>query len=106
GIIRNASASIEPLVEDYFDILPLEKLLIEDTLKVTIESIQPTQTQLPVETVKAISSTQLQAYCSRVCAMLNGWAKRGKYAVRGTTVASDKLGVGLAVFEKVEQRDA
>jgi len=106
GIIRNASASIEPLVEDYFDILPLEKLLIEDTLKVTIQSIQPTQTQLPVETVKSISSTQLQAYCSRVCEMLNTWAKRGKYSVRGTTAASDTLGVALAVFEKVERRDA
>ena len=106
GIIRNASAQIEPLVEEYFDVVPLEKLLIEDTLKVTIESIQPTQTQLPVETVKPISSTQLQAYCSRVCEMLNGWAKRGKYSVRGTTVASDILGVGLAVFEKVERRDA
>ncbi len=86
--------------------LPLEKLLIEDSVKVTIESIQPTQTQLPVETVKAISSTQLQAYCRRVCEMLNGWAKRGKYSVRGATVASAMLGVGLAVFEKVERRDA
>jgi hypothetical protein len=38
--------------------------------------------------------------------MLNGWAKRGKYGVRGTTISSDALGVGLAVFEKVERRDA
>jgi hypothetical protein len=106
GIIRNASAQIDPLAEEYCDVLPLEKLLIEDTLKVTIESIQPTQTQLPVETVKVISSTQLQAYCSRVCEMLNGWAKRGEYSVRGATVASEALGVGLAVFEKVDRRDA
>ncbi len=106
GIIRNASAKIEPLVEEYFDILPLEKLLIEDTLEVTIESIQPTQTRLPVETVKPITSTQLQNYCSLVCKMLNGLAKRGKYSVRGTTVRSDALGVALAVFEKVERRDA
>jgi hypothetical protein len=106
GIIRNASANIEPLVEEYFDVLPLEKLLIEDTLKVIIKSIQPTQGQLPVETVKVSTSAQRQAYCVRVCEMLNGWAKRGKYSIRGTTLASDAMGVGLAVFEKVERRNA
>ncbi len=106
AVIHTASNKIEPLVEEYFDVLPLEKLLIDDTAKVTIKSIQPTQTQLPVETVIAASTIQLQAYCSRVCEMLNGWAKRGKYAVRGTSVASDTLGIGLAVFEKVERHDA
>ena len=28
--IENATAEIEPLIEEYFDIQPLEKLLIED----------------------------------------------------------------------------
>lgn len=106
GIIRNASAQIELLVAEYFDLLPLEKLLIEDTIKVTIESIQPTQTQLPVPTVKASTATQLQAYSSRVCDLLNGWAKGGKYAVRGTAFGSDTLGVGLAAFEMVERSAA
>lgn len=106
AVIRNASTQIEPLVDEYFDVLPLEKMLIEDTLKVTMKSIQPTQGQLPVETVKAISPIQLQSYRTRVCEMLNGWAKRGKYAVRGTTAMSDALGVAFAVFEKVERRHA
>ena len=104
-IIRVASNQIEGLVEEYFDVLPLEKLLIDDTVNITIESIQPTQTRLPVETVKAISPAQLHAYSNQVCKMLNSWAKRGHFAVRGTTVASDSLGVGLAVFEKVERGD-
>jgi len=106
-IIQAASDQIEPLIEEYFDILSLEKLLIEDTMKVTIESIQPTQTQhLSIPTVKASTGAQLQAYCNRVCAVLNGWSKQGKYAVRGTTIGSESLGVGLAVFEKVERSAA
>lgn len=105
-VIENASAQIEPLVEEYFNVLPLEKLLIEDTIKVTIESIQPTQSQLPVPTVKTSSDIQLQAYCNRVCDVLNGWAKQGKYTVRGTAIGSTDLGVGLAVFEKVERKEA
>jgi hypothetical protein len=76
------------------------------TLEVTIKSIQPTQSQLPVETVKPISSIQLQAYCGRVCELLIAWAKRGKYSVRGAAIASDALGVALAVLENVEWRDA
>ena len=93
-------------MEEYFNVLPLEKLLIEDTIKVTIESIQPTQSQLPVPTVKTSSDIQLQAYCNRVCDVLNGWAKQGKYTVRGTAIGSTDLGVGLAVFEKVERKEA
>jgi len=106
GITQRASAQIEPLVAEYFDVLPLEKLLIDDTIKITIESIQPSQTQLPVPTVKASTAKQLQAYCNRVCDVLNGWAKRGKYAVRGTAIGSETLGVGVAAFEKVERREA
>lgn len=103
GITQGARAQIEPLVAEYFDVLPLEKLLIEDTINVTIESIQPTQAQLPVPTVIASSPPQLRTYSARVCDALNGWAKRGKYAVRGTAIGSPALGVGLAVFEKVER---
>jgi hypothetical protein len=106
GIIRDCSLRIEPLVKEYFDILPLEQLLVDDTIKVTIASIQPKQTQLPVETVKAISPGQLQTYCNLVCEMLNGWAKRSKHSVRGTAFGSHDLGVALAVFEKVLRRDA
>ncbi len=103
GITKRASAEIEPLVAEYFDVLPLEKLLIDDTTNVTIESIQPTQTQLPVPTVKASSTIQQEAYLSRLCEMLNGWAKNGAFIVRGQVRGSQTLGVGITVLEKVER---
>ena len=106
SLVSAASKRIDPLLDEYFDILPPEKALIEDTVNITIKSIQPTQGQLPVETVKPISANQLLAYSNQVCAMLNGWAKRGTDAVRGTAIASTDLGVGLAVFEKVDRRNA
>lgn len=105
NIIRNASNRIEPLVAEYFDIRPLENLLIEDTINVSIESIQPTQAQLPVPTLKAATAMQFQKYYKRVCTLLNGWSSRSKYAVRGTAFGSDALGVGLAVFEKVDRNE-
>jgi len=106
NIIQIASEKIEPLIEEYFDIDPLEKILIDDTVNVIIKSIQPTKNRLPVETLKPSSSVQMDEYSKRVCTMLNKWSKRSKYAVRGTIVRSGGMGIGLAVFEKVERNDA
>lgn len=105
GIIRSADAAIGPLIDEYFDVHEMEKPLIEDTLKVTIPSIQPTRRRMPVPTIAPSSAPQRQAYCARVCAMLNDWAKRGKYKVRGTAHGSDAMGIGMAVLEKVSRTD-
>ncbi len=103
GIVRAASAKIEPLVEEYFDIHPLEKLLIDDTVNVIIGSTRPTRARLLVPTLFPATKTQQQAYRDRVCKMLNGWAKGGPFAVRGEADGSETLGFGVAVFEKVER---
>jgi N-6 DNA Methylase len=106
GIVQTASASVEPLIEEYFDILPLEKLLIEDTVKVIIESARPTRARPLVPTIMPATLPQHEAYRDRVCEMLNGWAKRGPFAVRGQVYGSQALGIGLAVLEKVERARA
>jgi len=99
--IEKATAEIEPLIEEYFDIQPLEKLLIEDTLNVVIPSIQPTQKRMPVPTVKPSSVKQQTAYTDRVCSMLNKWAKNSQHIVRGITTSSGTLGIGMVVLEKI-----
>lgn len=103
GIVRAASAKIEPLIEEYFDIIPLEKLLIEDTVKVIIDSTRPTRARPLVPTLKAATVAQQQAYRDRLCEMLNGWAKSGPFAVRAQVKGSESLGVGIALLEKVER---
>jgi N-6 DNA Methylase len=106
GIVRSADAAITPLIDEYFDMHEIEKPLIEDTLEVTIRSIQPTRRRMPVPTVTPSSPAQRQAYCDRVRGMLNEWAKRGKYKVRGAVHASETMGIGMAVFETVSRSDA
>tara|TARA_R110002110_G_scaffold127134_1_gene305900 strand:- start:1194 stop:4325 length:3132 start_codon:yes stop_codon:yes gene_type:complete len=102
GAIENATAEIEPLVEEYFDIQPLEKLLIEDTLNVTIPSIQPTLNRMPtLPTVKHSSIKQQSEYTDCVCSTLNKWAKNGQQIVQGRTASSDNLGIGIVVLEKI-----
>ena len=103
GIIQSADAAIAPLIDEYFDIHPLEKLLVEDTVKVTIPSIQPTHRRMPVPTVVPNTLTQRDAYCDRICTMLNGWSKQGKFKVQGTVYGSESMGIGMAVLEKVDK---
>ena len=99
--IETASANIEPLIDEYFGVQPLEKVLIADTLNVVIESIQPSQKRMPVPTVRHSSIDQQTAYKERICGMLNKWAKNSQSAVRGMTDRSDALGIGIVVLEKV-----
>jgi len=106
GIIRSADAAIAPLIDEYFDIHPLEKPLIEDTLKVTIPSIQPTHKRMPVPTVVPCTPSQREAYRDRVCTMLNGWAKGGDFNVQGYVYGADAMGIGMAVLEKVRKGDS
>lgn len=106
GIVRAATAKIEPLIEEYFDILPAEKALIEDTIGITIDSTRPTRARPLVPTLFPATQTQQEAYRDRVCEMLNGWAKSGQFAVRGYVQGSGLLGVGIAVLEKVKRADA
>jgi type I restriction-modification system DNA methylase subunit len=106
GIIAHATAKIEPLIYEYFDIQPLERLLIEDTLNIILPSIQPNHKRMPVPTVKASTADQREAYVGRVCEMLNMWSKNGPSIVRGKTFADDKLGLGMAVLEKISRSEA
>lgn len=103
GIVRAASEKIEPLIEEYFDIIPLEKSLVEDTVRVVIDSTRPTRAQKVVPTLIPATPPQQQAYRDRVCEMLNCWAKGGPFAVRGQVHGSGLLGVGVAVLEKVDR---
>lgn len=106
GIVRAASDKVELLIEEYFDILPAEKALVEDTNRVIIESTRPTRARLQVPTLTPATPVQQRSYSDRVCKMLNGWAKRGQFIVHGQTHGSASLGVGIAVFEKVERAQA
>lgn len=103
GIVHDATRKIEPLIEEYFDVLPMEKSLIEDTVNVIIGSARPTRARPLVPTLKSATKAQQTAYRDRVCEMLNGWAKGGTFAVRGQVQASEYLGMGIVTLEKVER---
>jgi hypothetical protein len=106
GIVDRATEEIEPLIQEYFDVHPLEKLLIDDTLDVIVPSVQPTLRQMPVPTVRYSTTEQQRLYTERLCQTLNQWTVRTGQAVRGVSVQSSSIGIGLTVLEKVKQAQA
>ncbi|HUZ93937.1 MAG TPA: N-6 DNA methylase, partial [Edaphobacter sp.] len=105
-LVRVANESIEPLMDEYFDILPLEKLLIDDTVQVIIPSVRPTRARVYVPTIEPSKKKQWDDYIRRLCDTLNGWAKSGPFIVQGLATASEKLGIGVAVLQKTRSREA
>ena len=101
--VQHASNLIEPLINEYFDVLPMETHLINDTLNVIEPSIQPSLSKMPVETVKSASELFCAAYRDRVLLMLNGWGKRSSSTVRGRILRSEPLGIGIVVLEKIDK---
>ena len=99
-IVQVASRSIEPLIDEYFDILPVEKALINDTMQVIIPSVRPSRTNPIIPTIKPSTDKQQDQYVKWLCDTLNGWAKTGPYTVQGRATVSTTLGIGVAVLQK------
>ena len=101
--IQSASVEIEPLIDEYFDIQPLERLLIADTINVIVPSVQPTLNRMPVPTLRTCTREQCTVYTEQVCSILNKWARSSEYIVRGNSKVSSTLGVGVVMLEKCRQ---
>ncbi len=102
GIARQAAATAESLVEEYFDIDDIERALIADTRHIIIPSIRPTRACPDVPTVHPSTETQRTAYTQVLCDTLNGWAKKD-YQVHGKAGVAGGAGVGLVVLEKTRR---
>ena len=99
-LVERSRVLIEKLLDEYFDILPFERTLIDDTIRVTIPSTRPTRSRPVVPTVEPSTQGQRDGYTNRLSATLNEWARKGAVFVHGRTIASTGLGIGVVVLEK------
>ena len=100
GVVQAATGSIEILIGEYFDILRIEKVLIDDTIQVIIPSARPTRAKRIIPTIKPSTAEQQNRYIARLCETLNGWAHGGRFVVQGYATVSANLGFGVAVLKK------
>ncbi len=96
--VDTATAEIEVLVREYFDVLPKEAILIDDTMNVIVPSIQPSYRKMPVPTVASANQNTLSRYREMVCSQLNQWGNRNGRTVSGTMFWSVSTGTAVAKF--------
>lgn len=99
-LVGAATSDIQPLLDEYFDLLPEEKILIEDTMSVVAPSTRPTHSRANLPTAQPSSRNGRDGYVTQVCSTLNGWAPDNGFEVRGRVLASEALGVGIALLER------
>jgi hypothetical protein len=103
-IVRRTQESVNKLVEDYFDIDDVERMLITDTSKIIIPSVRPSRAKANLLTIKQSNQEFRDSYADLLCDRLNGWAKE-EYRVHATTLADSSLGVGMVVLEKTKRNE-
>jgi hypothetical protein len=101
ALVDSTQKQIEPLIFEYFDILPTEQILIEDTINLTIPSFRPTAQRRTVPTIEPSSSADMKKYTTRLCETLNNWGKRSNAQVIGSIKRSSAMGTGLVILEKL-----
>ena len=99
-LVQQAEGAIDERIDEYFDILPTEKTLIEDTTKIVIPSARPSRESTDVPTIKPSNDTRGNEYAERLSQTLNEWAKSSSFVVEGRWLASAKLGIGMTVLQK------
>jgi hypothetical protein len=100
-LVSRAGEETEPLISEYSDLLPDERVLIDDTIRTIIPSVRPTLKRKLIPTIEPAGERERQEYIHRLCETLNTWGKRSRYVVHGYAAASPKLGAGIALLQKV-----
>ena len=74
----------EKLVEEYFDVDDIERMLIADTDTIIIPSVRPTRAHPDVPTIRPTNDEHRAMYIRLLCDTLNDWANTA-YQVHGQT---------------------
>ena len=101
-IVAQASITTEKLVEEYFDVDDIERMLIADTDTIIIPSVRPTRAHPDVPTIRPTNDEHRAMYTRLLRDTLNDWANTA-YQVHGRTAVDDAVGVGLVVLEKTQR---
>ncbi len=104
-IAHDTQASVEKLIEEYFDIDDIERMVVADTVRVLIPSFRPSRKKFDIPTLRRSTETSRQDFLKRLCTTLNGWANKD-YKVHGKVSAAPSLGVGMIVLEKTRRNES
>jgi hypothetical protein len=92
----------DALLYDYFSIDDVERMLMEDTENVVIQSILPRRASSKLPTLKESSAEYRKVYTNLLCETLNDWAREGAYRLRGSVHISRASGVAAVILDRTK----
>ncbi len=98
--IQGLQSECNVLLYQYFDIIDVERVLIEDTAGVVIPSILPKRASAKLPTLKESSADFRKCYVDTLCETLNDWAREGAYRIRSRVYASSMSGVATVILDR------
>jgi len=105
-IVKTCIAKMTELVFEYFDIDPVERILIEDTNNVLMRSARRRKATSKTPTLQASTKPTRDQYTQLLCETLNQWANGGSYRVAGRVLTSTESGLGVVVLDKLKKGEA
>jgi hypothetical protein len=98
--IETLQAECNDLLYEYFDIIDVERALIEDTENVVIDSILPKRASATLPTLKEATPDYRNRYVDLLSETLNDWARGGSYSIHGRSYASSGSGIATVVLDR------
>ena len=104
-VAASCIANMTELVFDYFDIDPIERILIEDTINVLMHSTRRRKATDKIPTLQGSTQSARDQYTKLLCETLNEWANGGPYRVAGQVLTSTDSGLGVVIIDKLKKGD-
>ena len=98
--VAAAKHDIEPLVFEYYGVTPVERVLIEDTVKWFIPSSTPGTLYGDIPTLDDSSEEERTAYAKQLCQTINTWGRGKGLFLNARGCIAEKLGLSLLVLAK------
>jgi len=98
--VANAKRDIEPLVFEYYGVTPVERVLIEDTVKLFIPSSTPGTLYGDIPTLDNSSEEERTEYAKQLCQTINTWGRGKGVLLNARGCIAEKLGLSLLVLTK------
>ncbi|QYX32447.1 HsdM family class I SAM-dependent methyltransferase [Sphaerospermopsis torques-reginae] len=105
-MIQNEKNELIKYIYEYYDIDEYEQILIDDTINISIPSIQPNRGTRLIPTLLRSEPQERKEYLKLLCDVLNTWARKSQYTIIGNIIVSTKMGAAIIVLDrkiKVEQ---
>lgn len=102
-LVAETKQKLSPLILDYYELNNRERVLLDDTLKVFLESSTPSSSDSDIPTLRPTRHEQRKTYADYFCSTINTWAHRTPEKLQAVGRVCPKSGLCLLTFTRVKQ---